>query len=146
MLIYDDFSEKCHVTLKKFLLLLWKIFKLLSMCAKFHVNKWQFSIQKKLFIISLPPPVSDHEVKIHSGNNINWTSEPFDSLNYKPFFYHSCLETISHVSLLFIFVWNKISCSTNWAVFKIFLIWFSLTFSVTEVLCFWCPCYKIVGT
>ena len=67
-------------------------------------------------------------------------TEHSDTLNYKPFFKNCVLQTILHIFLLFIFVWNKIFCSKNWAVFYTFLIWFVVAFSVTvlKVLCFWC--------
>ena len=39
--------------------------------------------------------------------------EPSDTLNYKPFFKHCILQTISHIFLLVIFVWIKIFCSKN---------------------------------
>ena len=34
-----------------------------------------------------------------------------DTLNYRPLFKHCILQTVLHVFLLFIFVWNKIFCS-----------------------------------
>ena len=58
MLIHDDFSKKCHA-----------VFKLLSMCAKFQINKQQLSIQKN---ISLPLPLGDYNLntcKQVSGQN-----------------------------------------------------------------------------
>ena len=47
-------------------------------------------------------------------------TEPSDTLNYKPFFKHCILQNILQVFLFFIFVWNKIFCSKNSAVFYIF--------------------------
>ena len=35
-------------------------------------------------------------------------SEPSDILNYKPFFKQCILQTILHIFLLLLFVWNKI--------------------------------------
>ena len=35
-------------------------------------------------------------------------TEPSGALNYKPFLKHCILETILHVFLLFIFMWNKL--------------------------------------
>ena len=66
-----------------------------------------------------------------------------EAFDYKWFFRHCILQTILHVFLLFIFVWNKVFCSKNWVVFYIFLIWFGLAFgfTVVKVLCFWCPFY-----
>ena len=72
-------------------------------------------------------------------------TEPSDTLNYKPFFKHCILETILHVFLLFTFVWNKIFCSKNWAVFYSFSIWFEVAFDVTvlKAVCFWSSFYKV---
>ena len=50
-------------------------------------------------------------------------TEPY-TLNYKPFFKHCILQTILHVFSLFIFVWNKILCPKNWAIFYIFFVSF----------------------
>ena len=70
------------------------------------------------------------------------------TLNYEPLFKCCILKTVLHVFLLFRFVWDKISCSKNWAVFYICLIWFGVAFSVTvlKILCFWyclCRLYEI---
>ena len=40
-------------------------------------------------------------------------TEPSDTLNFKLFFKHCILQTILHLFLLFIFMWNKIFCSKN---------------------------------
>ena len=74
-------------------------------------------------------------------------TELSDILNYKPFFKYCILQTTLLVFLLFIFAWDKIFCSINWAVFFIFLIWIGLAFGVTVlmVLCLWCSFYKVIG-
>ena len=74
-------------------------------------------------------------------------TEPSDTLIYKPSFKHCILQTVLHVFLLFIFVWNKIFFSKNWAVFYIFLIWLGVAFVdiILKVWCFWCSFYKIIG-
>ena len=36
--------------------------------------------------------------------------DPFDTLNYKPFFKYCISQTISHVFLSFVLVWSKIIC------------------------------------
>ena len=72
--------------------------------------------------------------------------EPSDTLNYKPFFTNCMLQTILQISfLLFIFSWNKIFGSKNWAVFYIYLAWFGMAFNVTvlNVLCFFCSLCKV---
>ena len=100
-----------------------KVFTLFSMCAKFQVNKYWFSIQKKIWWGYF----NSNPCKVLRGQNallrigLIYITESSDTLNYKPFFKHSILQTILHVLLLFIFVWNKISCSENWAVFLHFL-------------------------
>ena len=71
-----------------------------------------------------------------------------DKLNYKPFLKHCILQTILHAFLSFLFVWSKIFCSKNWALFffLFFLIFFDfvrgvvfdvtvLKFCVSGVLC-----------
>ena len=47
-----------------------------------------------------------------------------DKLNYKPFLKHCILQTILHAFLSFLFVWSKIFCSKNWALFFFFFILF----------------------
>ena len=71
-------------------------------------------------------------------------TEPY-TLNYKPFFKHCILQTILHVFSLFIFVWSKILCPKNWAIFYIFFVSFGLALGVTvsKILC--CPFYKVIG-
>ena len=67
-------------------------------------------------------------------------AEPYDTLNYRPIFKYSILQTVLLVFFLFKFVWNNIFCSKTWAVFYIFLNWFGLVFGVTvlKILRFWC--------
>ena len=75
-------------------------------------------------------------------------TETFDPLNYKPYFkYYYILQTALHLFSMFIFVWNKIFCFKNRALFYIFMIWFSLAFDVTvlKVLYFWSTFYKVIG-
>ena len=58
------------------------------------------------------------------GNRVNWDLiEPSDTWNYNSFFKHFILQTILHVFLLFIFLWSKVCCCKNWAVFYMYLIW-----------------------
>ena len=49
-------------------------------------------------------------------------TEPSDTLTYKPFFKLYILQTILHVLLLFIFVWNRIFRSKSRALCYTFLI------------------------
>ena len=58
-------------------------------------------------------------------------TEPSDTLTYKPFFKLYILQTILHVLLLFIFVWNRIFRSKGRALCYTFLIWVGLAFGVT---------------
>ena len=66
-------------------------------------------------------------------------TEPSATLNYKLFFNHWILQTILHIFLLLIFLWNIIFCFKNWAVFYIFLILLEMVVSVTvlKILWFW---------
>ena len=74
-------------------------------------------------------------------------TEPSDTVIYKSFFKHCILQTILHEFLLIIFMWKKIFCSKNWAVFYIFLIWFKVVVGdkVLKVLCLWCSFSKVIG-
>ena len=65
--------------------------------------------------ISLPPPVSNYVPTFYKqvsnqnklvGIGLIELTEPSGTLNYKPFFKHFILQTVLHVSLLFIFVWK----------------------------------------
>ena len=47
-----------------------------------------------------------------------------DKLNYKPFLKHCILQTILHAFLSFLFVWSKIFCSKNSALFFFFFFFF----------------------
>ena len=49
-------------------------------------------------------------------------TEPSDTLNYKSIIKNCFSRTILHVFLLFVFVWNKIFCPKNWAVFYLLLL------------------------
>ena len=66
-------------------------------------------------------------------------TEPSDTLNCKPFFNHCILQTILHIFLLLLFLWNIIFCFKNWALFYIFLILLQMVVSVTvlKILWFW---------
>ena len=70
MMIYADFNKKMllHIQKKVFLLFVsLKVFKLLSKCDKFQVNKYHAPIQKKKYdwVTALPPPLfSVYQVKI----------------------------------------------------------------------------------
>ena len=83
MLIYDDVSKKCDVIFKKFFALL-KAFKLLSMCAKFLGNKWQFSILKKSMVggnFTLTPRQRFRGQNMSVGIGLLKLTEPSDILN-----------------------------------------------------------------
>ena len=115
------------------------------MSAKFQVNQWQHSIQKKMMGVISPPSLRQR-LRGQSTSVGIWLItpiEPSDPLNYKPLFKHCNLQIILHVLLLFIFVWNKIFCSKKWA---LFYIWFGVAFAVTVIKsqCFWCSLCKIL--
>ena len=126
-----------------------KVFKLLSMFAKFQVNKQQFFIQKKYigdnFTSTLCKRLRSQNISVEI--RLIELTEPSKTLHFTFLFRYCILQNILHVVLLFIFVWNKIFCPKELAVFYIFLIWFGLVFGVTvlKVLCFWCPFYKVMG-
>ena len=86
-----------------------KDFQLLSMRARFKsINSSSLS-GKKYGGGNLTPTSQNKSVGIWL---IEFT-EPCDALNYNAFFKHCVLQTILHVFLLLIFVWNKIFCSKN---------------------------------
>ena len=126
-----------------------KVFKLLSMFAKFQVSKQQFFIQKKYigdnFTSTLCKRLRSQNISVEI--RLIELTEPSKTLHFTFLFRYCILQNILHVFLLFIFVWNKIFCPKELAVFYIFLIWFGLVFGVTvlKVLCFWCPFYKVMG-
>ena len=51
MLIRGDFSQKMSLHIQKVIFASLNVFKLLSICTKFQVNKWQFSIQKYIWYL-----------------------------------------------------------------------------------------------
>ena len=76
------------------------------MCAKFQVNQWQHSIQKKMMGVISPPSLRQR-LRGQSTSVGIWLItpiEPSDAPNYKPLFKHCNLQIILHVLLLFIFV------------------------------------------
>ena len=52
--------------------------------------------------------VQSTRLKYIGGKGLIELNEPSDTFNYKPFLKYHILQTISHVFLLFIVVWNKI--------------------------------------
>ena len=144
MLIYDDFIKKYQVIFKKFAFL--KVFRLLSINAKFQVQQITVLYPEKNMVggnFTLNPRRGLLGQNISVGIWLIEVTEPSDTLNFNPFFKHCIL----HVFSLFIFVWSKIFCSKDWAVFYIFLIWFGVEFGVTvlKALFFWCTFYKAIG-
>ena len=99
-----------------FFLALSKVFKIPSMCAKFKpefksVNSSFLSRKGFLFhqgLLGQNTPV---------GIGLIELTKQSDKLNYKPFLKHCILETILHAFLSFLFVWSKIFCSKNSALF-----------------------------
>ena len=125
-----------------------KVFMLLSICAKFQVNKQQFSLSKENDRDNFTPTIH----KQFQGQNTSVgielieLTDPSDTLNHRPFFKHYILQTVLHVLFCFYL------CETKPFVLKTelylyFLIWFELTFSVTvlNVLCFWCSFCNVIG-
>ena len=106
-----------------FFLALSKVFKIPSMCAKFKpefksVNSSFLSRKGFLFhqgLLGQNTPV---------GIGLIELTKQSDKLNYKPFLKHCILQTILHAFLSFLFVWSKIFCSKNWALFFFFFILF----------------------
>ena len=118
-----------------------KVCKLLSVYAKFQVNQQQFSIHKKVRQASFTP---NPRQRLRGQNTLVGIgliehTEPTYTLIHA-IFKHCILQTLLHVFLFSILVWNKIFWSNNLAIFYIFLIWFVLQF-----LYFWCSQYKVKG-
>ena len=152
MLTYDEFSKRCQVIFKTIFWLFWKLLSYLVCVANFKsINKSYLSRKKYdggYFQSHAPMGIG----LIELSDTVVWMglielTEPSDTLNYKLFFKHCILQTILHVFFLFIFVWNKILCSKNWAVFYIFLIWLGVAFGVTvlKFLCSWCSFNEVIG-
>ena len=102
-------------------------------CSSLYRKKYDGNI-----FTTIPSQVlRDQNVSV--GIGLIELTEPSDTLNYKPFFNHCILQTILHIFLLLIFLWNIIFCFKNWAVFYIFLILLEMVFSVTvlKILWFW---------
>ena len=109
-----------------------------------------FYPEKSMVGIISPQPrqwLLDHNTLV--GIVLIELTEPSHTLNYKLFFKHCILQTILHVILLFIFVWNKILCSEKLSriLHFFFLIWFGVAFDVTvlKVPCLWSSLYKVIG-
>ena len=132
MLICDDFSKKCRA-----------ILSYLVYVPSF-ISKNSSSLSRKKYDGGNFTPTPCKRLcgqNTSVGIGLIELTEPSDTLNNKPFVNHCILQTILHVFLLFIFVWNKIFCCKNWTVFYNFLKWFGLAFGakVLKALCFWCP-------
>ena len=110
MLIYDDFSEKYHVIFKKFSLLFLNILNYLICLPSFKsINS--SSLSRKKYDGDNFTPTTRNRLRGQNmpvGIRLIELTEPSGTLNYKSFFKHCILQTILHVFLLFIFVWNKI--------------------------------------
>ena len=123
MLIYDDFSKKCLVILKIVFIAFLKVFKL-ECVPSFKSMNSSFLSRRKYD--------GDHFTTILckwlKGQNTSVEielielTEPSATLNYKSIIKNCFSRTILHVFLLFIFVWNKILCPKNWAVFYLLLL------------------------
>ena len=146
MLIYDDFSKKCYVIFN-FFFLFWKVLTYL-VCVPSFITIKSSEKKKKVwwgwFHSHHASAMSQNELV---GIGLVELTETSVTLSYKSFLKHCILKTILHRFSLFTFVWKKIFCPKNWAVFYIFWIWFGPAFGVTvlKVLCFWCTLYKIIG-
>ena len=146
MPIYNDFNEKYHI-FKRFFLLFLEVFKLFSLCIK-SINSSSISKKKIDGNNFIPTPrkwLRGQNTSV--GIRLTELTETFDTWHYKLFVKHCILQTILQVFSLYIFMWSKIFCSKNWAVFYIFLDWFGLAFGVTvlKVMCFWCPFLRLLG-
>ena len=117
MLIYDDFSKKCHVIFKKVLLLFWKFLSYLVCVRSFKSIYCSFLSRKKYgnnFTRTPRKRLRGQNTLV--GIGLIELIKSSDTLNYKPFFKHF-LKNILHIFLLLVFMWNKIFCFKNWAVF-----------------------------
>ena len=150
MLIYEDFSKKSHIVPIFYFLFIyfvflpfWKFLIYLVCFPSLKSSVNSSSLSRKKYDGGNFIPAFCQRLQIQNtslGIGLIELSEHSDTLNYKPFFKNCILQTVLHIFLLFMFVWNKTFCSKNWAVFYIFLIWFVVAFGVTllKVLCFWC--------
>ena len=86
------------------------------------------SINSSVVGVILPPPPFPHQwlQARHTSVGIGLIklTKPSNALNQKPLFKNFILQNFLQV-LSFMFVWNKIFCSRNWAIFYIFfhLVW-----------------------
>ena len=101
MLIYDNFNKKCQAIFKN--------------CSYFF---WDFL--SYLICNFTPTPFKQWQNKNMSvGIGLIELSNPSDTLKYRTFFKHYIWQALLHVFLLFIFLWNKVFCPKNWAIFYI---------------------------
>ena len=103
MLIYDDFSKKCHVIFKKVLLLFWKFSSYLVCVRSFKSIYCSFLFRKKYgnnFTRTPRKRLRGQNTLV--GIGLIELTKSSDTLNYKPFFKHF-LKNILHIFLLLVF-------------------------------------------
>ena len=156
MLIYDDFSKKCHITFKKFwshsksFYCVFESFLSYLVCRSSFKSINSSCLSKKKYDGDNFTPTLCKQLRGQNasvGIGLIELTGPSDTFSCKLFFKYCILQTILQVFLLLIFVWNKIFCARNWVIFYTFLIWFGLTFGfiALKVLCYWCHFYKVIG-
>ena len=115
------------LVLKKFFCYIWKFLSHLVCVPVFKSIAVLYS-EKSMVPHHLGQRLGEQNTSV--GIGLNEFAELFDTLNCKPFFKHYILQTILHVFLLCIFVWNKTFCSKNRAFFYILFIWFYRCYSM----------------
>ena len=126
MLLYDDFSKKCRVIFKRFLLL-FRTFLSYLVCVPSFKSISSSSLFRKKFDSDNFTPT--HRKRLRGPNTsvrlgLIELTEASVTLNFRPLFIDCILQTVSQAFLLFIFVWYKVFPPKSWAVFSFFyLVW-----------------------
>ena len=125
MLLYDDFSKIYHVIFKQFFFcFFWNLLSYLVCMPSFKSINCSCLSRKWCgnFIPTSYQLLQDQRTSV--GIGLIELTEPSYTFNYMPFFKHCILQTTSYKFLLFIFLWNKIFCSKNWAAFFCYYCYF----------------------
>ena len=113
MLLYDDIKKNITRCSKSFLIFCEVIIflKVFSACVPTFKSINSSSLSRKKCgggEFHSHSSLVITRLKYDAGNRVNWIYWAIYTLNYKLFFKHCILETIFHLSLLFVFVWIKI--------------------------------------
>ena len=127
MLICDEFRKKCHVIFRNFLIAFLKVFKLLSMCTKFQVNKQQFSTHKIYHEDNFTPTFLNRVQGQNTlvGIGLIELNETSDTLNYRSFFKYCICKNFYAYFFAYGCIEQTLMEQT------IFLIWLGFAFCAT---------------